>query len=63
MDVGSKRKKKKNPFDSCSFASRALFLWMLPVFRLGYSKDLDDADVFECCAYDDPEKWAARLEM
>lgn len=61
MDSVSKQK-KGNPFDSCSCVTRALFLWMLPVFRLGLRKELDEEDVYQCCRYDDPERWAAKLE-
>lgn len=61
METGSKAR-KPNPYDSCSWVSRALFLWVLPLFRLGFSKDLDEDDVYECCRDDDPEKWSSRLE-
>lgn len=48
--------------DASNQLSKWTFYWMIPLFRLGYVKDLDLKDLDQCCRYDEPTYVTALLE-
>lgn len=53
---------KKSLYDASGQLSRWTFYWMIPLFTLGYSKDLHLSDLDECCELDEPEYVTSLLE-
>lgn len=53
---------KDSRHDASSQVSRWTFFWMIPIFRLGFRKEIEMADLDRCCNNDDPEHVTRVLE-
>lgn len=53
---------KRNPFDKAGLWQRITFTWILPLFNLGWTRDLEHKDLYTCPKEDDPEVLADALE-
>lgn len=53
---------RPNPYDTASFWQKLWFVWVLPIFNLGWDKDLEREDLYICPKEDDPKVMADALE-
>ncbi|CAL8104325.1 unnamed protein product [Orchesella dallaii] len=61
MDINLK-KAKSNPYAQSNLISKIFFLWLLPLFRDGYYKDLNLDDLFDTLKEDMSQKLGNDLE-
>lgn len=53
---------KPSQFDAASLFSRVNFLWIIPLFNLGYKRPLTCSDLSDHSIQDDPQVAAEILE-
>lgn len=56
------RKLPPNPKDKAGFLSQLLFVWTVPIFKGGYTKALDVADLFQPLRTDRSQSLGDRLD-
>lgn len=61
MDTGN-REYLPNPRDSAGIFSVIFYLWLIPLFRKGYTKVLELSDVYQACRGDRSEAVGQRLQ-
>lgn len=61
MDFTSK-KLPPNPLSKANPISKILFLWVFPLFVKGYSKDLEEEDLYDILKEDQTERVGDELE-
>lgn len=57
-----KKKLKENPRDSTNIFSVLVFAWVIPLFKKGYSKQLDTEDLFQSRKCDKSNILADKLQ-
>lgn len=48
--------------DEANFISRINFLWIIPLFNLGFEKSIDYSELGDFCTEDEPENAAKLLQ-
>lgn len=59
----TRRQLLPNPCENANFLSKLFFTWTLPMFRKGYTKDLEMDDIYQQLDSDRSSKLGDRLEV
>ena len=53
---------RANAYDASGFWTRLSMTWLMPLLKVGFSKELQPQDLYTCSVDDDPSVMAEALE-